>query len=218
MHQQAFSLGHTSLRLQPVRKETLEANDLQIIADLIFDGIRNGLYTDIIQERKRADIVTFLRHLSVKCEIRQYDATTERFHTRVAALLVYAVKGTVVGFSVLAEYASNSVKNGVELLMLGVVPVQRRLGYGASILNSLTKSVSQEYFNLIVKCPSDNHLVFAMLVMRGFLVVGSYCRGRVLRLVPSSDLTRLKTEIAPSRYTDQKESPDIQYHQPALFK
>ena len=239
MHQLAFPIKLASKRSNPIQKRTLEDDDLQIVADLICDGLREGLYKEIVPGRKRSEVVQFLRHLVTRCEIRQYDPTKKYFRKRAAALFVYTVEGSVVGFSVLGQFvpkpapnasyfphdpdydggtdadhvpviprysiSSNashidesplqdptpgeadkrSINNGVELLMLGVVPLQRGLRYGASILQSLIKECSSQYFNLIVRCPNDNQLLFGMLVVRGFLAVGRYCQGRILRFRPS---------------------------------
>ena len=238
MHQQAFPIKLASKRSNPIQKRTLEDDDLQIVADLVCDGLRDGLYTEIIPRPRRSDVVQFLRHLVTRCEIRQYDPSAQCFRRRAAVLFVYTVEGSVVGFSVLGQFVSKpsknafyfphdpdydggtdadhvpvipgngipsdashsdespspypalgetdktSTKNGIELLMLGVVTIHRGLRYGASILDSLIKENSSHCFDLIVRCPSDNQLLFAMLVVRGFLAMGRYCRGRILRFLP----------------------------------
>ncbi|MEJ0001035.1 MAG: hypothetical protein WDO13_18850 [Verrucomicrobiota bacterium] len=168
---------------QPLRKRALEERDLQVVAGLVCEGLREGLYAEYVPGGTRAEVLRFLRHLAARCEIarRAEGGTVQR---RAAALFVYTLEDAVVGFSVLAQTATQSARHGVELVMLGVVPVRRGLGYGASIVDSLLRTVSQLGFNLIVRCPSDSQLLFAMLVMRGFLVAGRYCRGRVLQFLP----------------------------------
>jgi hypothetical protein len=73
MHQLAFPIKLASKRSNPVQKRTLEDDDLQIVADLICDGLHEGLYKEIVPRRRRSDVVQFLRHLVTRCEIRQYD-------------------------------------------------------------------------------------------------------------------------------------------------
>jgi hypothetical protein len=234
MHQMAFPLKLGSARLNPVQKRTVEDEDLQIVADLVCEGLSEGLYKDIVPGRRRSDVLRFLRHLVTKSEIKSDERSEKHSRRRTAALFVYSVQGAVVGFSVLGQVLSKSIEgrlffphdpdyaggtdadhlpmipgdgfnpdpdhsdklprqkpalgepdrtgieNAVELLMLGVVPRYRELRFGAFILDSLTKAVSGLEFNLIVRCPSDNQLLFAMLMMRGFFAVSRYCRGRIL--------------------------------------
>lgn len=240
MHQMAFPIKSARNEQRPVQKRTLEDQDLQIVADLVCDGLREGLYADLLTGRNRSDVVRFLRHLVNKCEIRHYDRIKRCFRNRAAALFVYAIEDAVVGFGVLGQVFSNALrngfhskvdnnnrlssdaahapvipgnrvppetglseesspltlapggayrmsnKNGVELLMLGVVPARRGLGYGASILDSLIQRIAHQHFNFIVRCPSDNPLLFAMLIVHGFLAVGRYNRGRILRFIPQA--------------------------------
>ena len=202
MHQLAPHVSLASIKHQPVRKELLEEDDLRIVADLIYNGIRQGLYADIIHAKSRVEVLDFLRGIASKCEFRQYDPTIRRARRRVAALLVYTARGAVVGFAILAEAVSDSIKRGVELLMFGVVTRHRGLGYGASILDSLIKALSQQYFNLIVRCPQDNQLLLAMLMTRGFISLGRYCNGRILRLAPplnSVRFSRVSTQLNYSK-------------------
>jgi ribosomal protein S18 acetylase RimI-like enzyme len=201
MHQLAPNVSVASIKHQPVRKELLEEHDLQVVADLIYNGIRQGLYSDVIHARTRTEVLEFLRGIASKCEFRQYDPTIRRARRRVAALLVYTAQGAVVGFAILAEAVSDSIKRGVELLMFGVVTRHRGLGYGASILDSLIKALSQQYFNLIVKCPQDNQLLFAMLMTRGFLSLGRYCKGRILSLAPPLSSVRFSRVSAHLSYS-----------------
>ncbi len=202
MHQLAPQVSLASIKHQPVRKELLEEHDLQVVADLIYNGIRRGLYPDVIQAKTRSEVIDFLRRIASRCEFRQYDPAIRRARTRVAALLVYTAQGAVVGFAILAETISDSIKQGVELLMFGVVIRHRGLGYGAAILDGLIKSLSQQYFNLIVHCPEDNQLLFSMLVTRGFLSLGRYCKGRILRLTPPLNLGRFRRTTTPSIYSE----------------
>ena len=240
MHQMVIPIKSALKEKRPVQKRTLEDQDLQIVADLVCDGLREGLYVDLLTGQNRSDVVRFLRHLVTKCEIRHYDRIKRCFRKRAAALFVYTIEDAVVGFGVLGQVFSNSIrngfhskvdnndrlgtgadhapvipgnripphdrlgeknsplnlvsgdahrtsnKNGVELLMLGVVPAQRGLGYGASILDSLTQRIAHQHFNFIVQCPSDNPLLFAMLIAHGFLAVGRYGQGRILRFLPQT--------------------------------
>ena len=184
MHQLAFGVTVTARKNKPVSKGTFGTADLEIVADLVSDGIREGSYVDIFPTGNRPEIIQFLQRLATKCEFRQRDPVKGCLHNRVAALLIYSVEDTVVGFSVLAESLSDSTRNYVELVMIGVVPLKRGLGYGAFILDSVINTMSQQHFNLVVKCPSDNQLLFAMLVTRGFVSFGRICKGRLLRLAP----------------------------------
>ncbi len=202
MHQLAPQVSLASIKHQPVRKELLEDQDLHIVADLILNGMRQGLYTDVIRARTRAEVIEFLRGIATKCEFRQYNSAIRRAHTRIAALLVYTAQGAVVGFAILAEVMSDSIKRGMELLMFGVVTRHRGLGYGASILDGLIKDLSQLYFNLIVRCPEDNQLLFSMLMTRGFLSLSRYCKGRILRLTPPLNLGRFRRASTPAIYAE----------------
>jgi hypothetical protein len=184
MHQLAPRITLVPLKQQPVRKKILEEQDLQVVTDLICTGIRQGLYTDICRARTRSDVLSFLRRLVSRCEIRTYDAIRKRFRARAAALWVYVVKHEIVAFCVLAESASESIKRGVDLAMVGVAMTQRGLGYGSAILDGLIRTVTHLYFNLIVRCPSENQILAAMLLSRGFNVMDRYCRGRVFHFVP----------------------------------
>jgi len=56
-------------------------------------------------------------------------------------------------------------------------------GFGAAIFDSHINKSSNRYFDVIVRCPGDNSFFCAMFVIRGFLAVSRYCRGRILRLV-----------------------------------
>jgi len=202
MHQLAPQVSLASIKQQPVRKELLEDQDLQVVADLILNGMRQGLYTDVIHARTRAEVMDFLRGVASKCEFRQYDPGLRRTRTRAAALLVYTAQGTVVGFAILAEAVSDSIKRGVELLMFGVATRHRGLGYGASILDSLINALSQQYFNLIVRCPETNQLFFAMLMTRGFLSLGRYGKDRLLHLTPLLKLSRFRRVPSLSHYLE----------------
>ena len=257
MHQMAFPLKLGSAGLNPVQKRTIEDEDLQIVADLVCEGLIEGIYKDMIPGRKRSEVLGFLRHLVTRCEIR-YDERSEKHSRRqTAALFVYSVQGAVVGFSVLGQVISKSIEgrlffphdpdyaggtdadhlpmipgdgfnpdpdhsdklprpkpalsepdqagieNAVELLMLGVVPRYRELRFGAFILDSLIKAVSGQGFNLIVRCPSDSQLLFAMLIVRGFVVVSRYGRGRILCL-----LTKTHAEEAGSENSATGNSKD----------
>jgi ribosomal protein S18 acetylase RimI-like enzyme len=202
MHQLAPQVSLASIKHQPVRKELLEDRDLQIVADLILNGMRQGLYTDVIHAKTRTEIIEFLRGLASKCEFRQYDPALRRARTRAAALLVYTARGAVVGFAILAESVSDSIKRGVELLMFAVVTRHRGLGYGASILDSLIKTLSEQYFNLVVRCPENSQLLFAMLMTRGFLSLGRYGRDRLLHLTPLLNLGRFRRVPNVSLYSE----------------
>ena len=235
MHQITLPIKFAVRGCVLVQKRTLEDGDLQIVADLVCDGLREGFYAELLPGKKRSDVVRFLRRLVTRCEIRHYDRFTKRLGRRAAALFVYTVEGEVVGFGVLGQVLSRSIKsgfyftdeayghggtdadhvavipghrihsnarrtdefrlqnlasreddetwikNGVELLMLGVAPLQRGFGYGAAILDSLIQGVSRQYFNFVARCPSENQLLFAMLITRGFVAVGRYSQGRILR-------------------------------------
>jgi hypothetical protein len=239
-----------------VQKRTLEDEDLQIVADLVRDGLREGLYADIVNGKKRSEVLRFLRHLLTKCEIRHHDRFGKCVSKRAAALCVYTVKGEVVGFSVLGQIFSRSIQNdfdvidefndqigtdadhvpivpsrcfsygtrrddksrisnlasdeedktlinnGVELLMLGVRPLQRGLGYGAAILDSFINGISHRHFNLFVRCPTDTPLLFAMLVTRGFIVVGRSRQRRILRFLPPSGNDPTCSNSKLSRYCE----------------
>ena len=239
-----------------VQKRTLEDEDLQIVADLVCEGLREGLYADVVHGKKRSDVLRFLRHLVTKCEIRYHDRFDKCVSKRAAALCVYMVKGEVVGFSVLGQIFSRSIqngfdvidefddqigtdadhvpivprrcfgydtrrgdksrisnlasgeeekmwiKNGIELMMLGVRPPQRGLGYGAAILDSIIKRISHRYFNLLVRCPTDTPLLFAMLATRAFIVVGRSRQCRVLRFLPPSGNGPTCQDSKLSRYCE----------------
>ncbi len=135
----------------------------------------------------------------MKCEIRQYDPVKKCVRTRAAALLVYAVEDTIVGFSIQGEALCDSISNVVELLMFSVVSGQRGLGYGACILDNFLMCMSQQYFNTIVRCPGDNQLFFAMLMARGFTAIGRIYKDRILILGPSLDKGRSSSFIGTSR-------------------
>ena len=107
-----------------------------------------------------------------------------------------------MGFAILAESVSDSIKRGVELLMFAVVTRHRGLGYGASILDSLIKTLSEQYFNLVVRCPENSQLFFAMLMTRGFLSLGLYGRDRLLHLTPLLNLGRFRRVPNVSLYSE----------------
>ncbi len=174
----------------PAHKRIIEDDDLQVVADLICAGIKEGHYVDMFPSRKRSDVVAFLRRLVTKCETEERDASGRISRRRAAALFVYSRNGAVVGFSVLAQVASKSLTRGIELLMLGVAPVQRGLGYGTRILDGLIKQVSDRCFDLTVNCPSNNRLFFAMLLMRGFFAADRRGKDRVLCFLPARRETR----------------------------
>ena len=97
MHQMAFPLKLGSARLNQVQKRTVEDEDLQIIADLVCEGLSEGLYKDMVPGRKRSEVVGFLRHLVTRCEIR-YDERSEKHSRRqTAAFFVYSVQGGLPG-------------------------------------------------------------------------------------------------------------------------
>jgi hypothetical protein len=225
-------------RASVVQKRTLENHDLRVVCNLVCEGLREGLYADIVPGKKRCDVIRFLRHLVTRCEIRRYDRFGKCVGNQVAALWVYTANGDVIGFSVLAEPFYRSLQSGfyftskfdlpvgtdadhlpivpkhrfrcndrtshlswlpdrtsekesktgtensIEVLMLSVTRLQRGLGYGAAILDSLIHEISHRHFDLLVRCSSDMPLLFAMLATRGFSVVGRYCQCRVLRFVP----------------------------------
>ncbi len=135
MHQLAPGLTSALFRPQPIRKPILDNRDLQTIATMICDELRDGIDLDFIAGRKRSDLLRFLHTLASKCEYRYYDPAQQRVRTRVAALLVYTVNGIVVGFAILAEAFSDAAAPGIELLLLGVVPSCRGHGYGAALLD-----------------------------------------------------------------------------------
>jgi hypothetical protein len=112
------------------------------------------------------------------------------------------VEGVVVGFSVLAQTVSKAIENGLDLLMFGVAQIQRGLGYGAGILDSIVRTVSHHGFNLMVRCPTDSQLLFAMLVTRSFGVVSRYARGRVMRFRPTSGRSASVKNFRISRYIE----------------
>jgi len=184
MHRLADPRLFPAKTIWPTCKRNIGPDDLEAVADIVAEGLREGMYTDFISARIRSEIVHFLQRLAAKCEYQHYDPVKKCFRTRVAALLVYAVEETVVGFSVLAESSSDSALNCVDLVMLGIIPVWRGLGYGAAILDSLIKAMSRHDFTLIVRCPCENQFFFAMLVTRGFVIVGRGGKDRQLRLVP----------------------------------
>jgi hypothetical protein len=66
--------------------------------------------------------------------------------------------------------------------MFGIVPEKRGMGYGAAILDSLIQSLARHSCNIVVRCPSNAQLFYAMLITRGFLAMGRYPDGRVLCL------------------------------------
>lgn len=183
-----------------IQKEQLEDHDLQAVADIICDGIREGLYTDIVSSGKRSEVIQFLRHLAKRSEIWQ--SSEKCFRKRVATLWVYTVEGVVVGFSVLAQTVSKAVEKGLDLLMLGVAQIQRGLGYGASILDSIVGTASHHGFNLMVRCPTDSQLFFAMLATRSFGVVSRYARGRVMRYRPILGRSAVVNNFRISRYIE----------------
>lgn len=112
------------------------------------------------------------------------------------------MKGVVVGFGILAQGISQAVENGVDLLMLGVAQVQRGLGYGASILDSIMKVISHHGFSLIVRCPAESPLFFAMLITRGFVAVSRYAQGRVLRYLSLAGRSASLQHSPSSRYVE----------------
>jgi len=200
MYQLAFPHASNLECGRPIRKEQLEDHNLQAVADIICDGIREGLYADIVSSRKRFEVIQFLRHLAKRCEIWQ--SSEKCFRKRAAVLSVYTMEGVVVGFSVLAQAASKAVENGLGLLMFGVAKIQRGLGYGARILDSIVRTVSHHGFNLVVRCPSDSQLLFAMLVTRSFVVVGRYGGGRVMRYGPMPERNTSVKNSQISRYIE----------------
>ncbi len=108
----------------------------------------------------------------------------------------------MVGFSVLAQTVSRRFGNGLDLLMFGVAKVQRGLGYGAVILDSMVRTVSHQGFNLMVRCPTDSQLLFVMLVTRSFGVVRRYAQGRVMRYFPISGRSASVKNFRISRYSE----------------
>src|ERR1700677_4378545 len=100
MHQMAFPLKLGSARLNPVQKRTVEDEDLQIVADLVCEGLSEGLYKDIVPGRRRSDVLRFLRHLVTKCEIKSDERSEKHSRRRTAALFVYSVQGARGGLSV----------------------------------------------------------------------------------------------------------------------
>ena len=243
-------------RVVLVQKRMLEDTDLQVVADLICEGLRDGQYTNLVGGKKRSSVIRFLWHLVTRCEIRHHDHLGRCVKKRTAALWVYTIEERVVGFGVLGQafpqsirsssYLANEaedrigtdadhlpvvpgprirrgrersgdsrlrniaaddnntprIKNGVELLMLGVTPLQRGRGYGAAILDDLISELSHQYFELLVRCPTDIPLLFAMLATRGFVVLGRYCQFRVLRLFPSSPKSLINRIPGVSRYCE----------------
>ncbi|HEY0256230.1 MAG TPA: GNAT family N-acetyltransferase [Candidatus Methylacidiphilales bacterium] len=202
MHQLAPQVSYASIQHKPIRKEVLEEQDLQAVADLVWHGIRDGFYRDIIGVRSRAEVLEFLRGVATRCEFRRYDRASRRTRTVVAALWVYAVQGVAVGFAILSETIAEPAKRGIELLMFGVMTRHRGLGYGASILDNVIKKVSEQYFNLVVRCPEDNQVLLLMLVTRGFISLDRHCHGRVLRLTPLLNVRRSSGILSPSTYPE----------------
>ena len=64
MHQMAYPVM-LAQKNRPVQKRLLEDEDVQIVADLVCDGLREGLYAEIVPGKKRSDVVQFLRHLAL---------------------------------------------------------------------------------------------------------------------------------------------------------
>src|SRR5580658_11149333 len=58
----------------PVHKKIVEDRDLQVIATTVCESLRQGLYLDLIAERKRSDVLQFLRRLTSKCELQYFDS------------------------------------------------------------------------------------------------------------------------------------------------
>jgi hypothetical protein len=198
MYQLAFSNASNLECGRLIQKKQLEDHDLQAVAEIVCDGLREGLYTNLVPNGKRFEVIQFLRHLAKRCEIWQ--SSEKCFRKRVAALWVYTVEGVVVGFSVLAQTVSQAVDNGIDLLMFGVAHGQRGLGYGAGILDYIVRTVPHHGFNLMVRCPSDSQLLFAMLVTRSFNVVSRYAQGRVMRYSPISGRRASVKSFRMSRY------------------
>jgi len=202
MHQLASNVSLGSIHHQPVRKENLDDGDLQVFADFIYHGVRQGLYQDVVDARSRAEVLEFLQGIASKCEFRRHDPKLGRTTTTVAALMVYTVQGVMVGFAILSQAVSASAKRGIEILMFGVLKKHRGQGHGAAILDSIIKTISEQYFNLIVRCPEDNQVLLAMLLTRGFSAMNHFCQGRVLRLSPSFHAGRLRNSPNPSLYLE----------------
>jgi GNAT superfamily N-acetyltransferase len=184
MHQLAHQMTLIPIQKQPVRKKILEDHDLQVVTNLIYAGLRQGLYTELFKERARSEILSLVRRLVSRCELHAYDAAQLRFRTRTATLWVYVVDNVIVGFYVLAEAVSKSIKRGIELLMFSVATGQRGLGYGSAMLDGLVQTVTHHYFSLVARCPSDNQMLAAMLLSRGFGVMERHCLARVYHFLP----------------------------------
>lgn len=94
------------------QKRALKDEDLQIVANLICKGLREGLYAELLPAKKRSDVLRFLRCLVTKCYIRHYDRSGKCLSKRAASLCVYTVKGDIIGFGVLGQIFSGSTQKG----------------------------------------------------------------------------------------------------------
>ena len=202
MHQLAPRVSFGSIKHQPVRKETLDDGDLQMLADFVHHGIRQGIYPNIVDAKTRDVVLDFLRGIASKCEFRHDEPASGRDTTTVAALMVYTVQGVVVGFAILSQAISASAQRGIELLMFGVLKKHRGQGHGAAILDSVIRTISQQCFNLIVKCPENNQVLLAMLLTRGFSSISQFCSARVLRLSPAFQAGRIRRVPTPSLHLE----------------
>ena len=191
-----------SFKHQPVRKEPLEDGDLQVLADFVHHGIRQGIYPNVVDAKTRDEVLEFLRGIASKCEFYHDDPETGRATTTVAALMVYTVQGVVVGFAILSQAISASAKRGIELLMFGVLKKHRGQGQGTAILDSVIRTISQQCFNLIVKCPDNNQVLLAMLLTRGFSSMRHVCSSRVLRLSPAFQVGGLRSVATTSLHLE----------------
>ena len=85
MHQLAPRVSFGSIKHQPVRKETLDDGDLQMLADFVHHGIRQGIYPNIVDAKTRDEVLDFLRGIASKCEFRHDEPASGRDTTKVAA-------------------------------------------------------------------------------------------------------------------------------------